>query len=179
MLVLVVGASGAGKDTLIAAAREALAGDSRFVFPKRVVTREVVAALEDHETLTTERFSAAEAAGAFALSWDAHGLRYGLPARLTSDLAAGQVVVVNASRTMVAAAVAKFPATRVLLIEAALEIRAARLASRGRESAPEIAARLRRDVDAPLPGAVRIDNSGPLAQGTARFLEALRTFAGH
>ena len=52
MLVLVVGPSGAGKDTLINAAKAALAGDDRFVFPRRVVTRPAVTALEDHDTVT-------------------------------------------------------------------------------------------------------------------------------
>ena len=80
MLVLVVGPSGAGKDTLINAAREALAGDRRFAFPRRVVTRPAVAALEDHDSVTRAEFALQEANGAYALSWEAHGLHYGLPA---------------------------------------------------------------------------------------------------
>src|SRR5664279_1853677 len=99
-LVLVVGPSGAGKDTLIAAAKAALADDRRFVFPRRVVTREAIAALEEHDSVSAAEFALREAQGAYALSWAAHGLRYGLPARLVDDLAAGRVIVVNASRTM-------------------------------------------------------------------------------
>lgn len=177
MLVLVVGPSGAGKDTLINAAKAALAADPSFVFPRRVVTREAVKALEDHDTLSEAEFAAAEAAGAFALSWGAHGLRYGLPAKLNDDLRAGRTVVYNASRAMVATAIDKLPGTRVMLIEATPEVRAKRLAGRGRESEAEIAGRLSREVTAELPGAVRVDNSGDVADGISRFLEALRQIA--
>lgn len=178
-LVLVVGPSGAGKDTLIAAGKAALRGDPRFVFPKRVVTRKAMAALEDHESVSPEAFAAAKAAGAYALDWEAHGLCYGLPATLIGDMAAGRVVVCNGSRAMLAAAEAKFPGTRVLLIEATPEVRAQRLAGRGRESAAEVAARLAREVpDVPV-GALRIDNSGALEDGIARFVAALRSVAAN
>jgi ribose 1,5-bisphosphokinase len=178
MLVLVVGPSGAGKDTLITAARAALADDPRFVFPRRVVTREATAALEDHDSVTPTEFALHEANGAYALSWEAHGLRYGLPARIVDDVAAGRVVVMNGSRAMVAAAKGKFPGTIAVLIEATPAVRANRLAGRGRESPAEIEARLAREVSAPLPDAVRVDNSGDIAGGVARFLAALRGFAG-
>src|SRR3569833_150302 len=48
-VALVVGPSGAGKDTLIGGAREALAGDDRFVFVRRIVTRAGNSA-EDHDS---------------------------------------------------------------------------------------------------------------------------------
>ena len=173
-LVLVVGPSGAGKDTLIAAAKGALADDPRVVFPRRVITRSAVAALEDHDSVSAERFAAMRAAGDFALDWQAHGLCYGLPASLLDDLLAGRTVVVNGSRAVVAETARRFPNVRVLLVEAAPEVRAARLAGRGRESAEEIRRRLAREVATPLPGAIRIDNSGALRDATAAFLAALR-----
>ena len=177
MLVLVVGPSGAGKDTLINAGKVALRDEPAFVFPRRVVTREAVAALEDHDSVSAEQFDLQERHGAYALSWEAHGLRYGLPASIAGDITAGRVVVMNGSRRMIPVAMEKFPGSRVVLIEAAPEVRAARLSGRGRESAGEIEARLRREVDVPMPDAVRIDNSGPLDDGVARFVAALRGFA--
>ena len=174
MLVLVVGPSGAGKDTLINAAKASLAADPRFVFPRRVVTRPVVAALEDHDSVTPEQFALQEANGAYALSWEAHGLRYGLPRTIVDDIAAGRVVVMNGSRAMVGTARAKFPGTMVVLVEARPEVRAQRLAGRGRETAAEVAARLAREVDASIENAIRVDNSGSAADGIARFLAALR-----
>ena len=78
-LVLVVGPSGAGKDTLIAAAQERLAGDPRYVFPKRVVTRPCNREREAHESATETQFEERLANGGFCLAWQAHGLSYGLP----------------------------------------------------------------------------------------------------
>jgi phosphonate metabolism protein PhnN/1,5-bisphosphokinase (PRPP-forming) len=176
-LVLVVGPSGTGKDTLIGAAREALRGDARYVFPRRTITRAAMVELEDHDTADAAAFARLAAAGAFALTWQAHGLSYGLPAGIAGDIAAGRVVICNGSRTMVEAARQKFPGTQVVLIDATPEVRAARLMGRGRESAGEIAARLAREGTQAPAGAVRIDNSGPREEGIGRFIMALRQMA--
>ncbi len=178
-LVPVVGPSGAGKDTLIVAARKALRGDERFVFPRRIVTRDAVAELEDHDSLDREAFDAARRRGAFALDWEAHGLCYGLPGAINADIAAGRIVVANLSRRVLADALAKYRRTRVVLVTARVEVRAQRLAGRGRESAEDIAARLNRE-GAPVPAGVRpivIDNSDVLEAGIAAFAEALAQIA--
>src|SRR5262249_18718384 len=99
-LILVVGASGAGKDTLISGARPACAGDPSVVFPRRTVTRRSTAA-EDHDTMPAEDFRHAVAAGRFALWWEAHGHSYGIPASVDDDIRASRTVVCNVSRTIV------------------------------------------------------------------------------
>jgi ribose 1,5-bisphosphokinase len=134
-LVLVVGPSGAGKDTLIAAARDRLAGDPRFVFARRMVTRDAVAEVEDHDTISRQDFATGRDSGAFALCWEAHGLGYALPRSIEPDVAAGRVVVANGSRAIVGEAVRRYPSCRVLLIDADPAVRAQRLLGRGRESA--------------------------------------------
>ena len=57
-LVVVVGPSGAGKDTLIAGARLRLAGDPTIVFPLRIVTRTASAA-EHHQIISDRDFATA------------------------------------------------------------------------------------------------------------------------
>ena len=175
-LVLVVGPSGAGKDTLIGAARAALADDPGFVFARRVITRDAVAALEDHDTIDVAGFTAAKARGDFALDWQAHGLCYGVPATIDTDIAEGRTVVMNGSRRMIGDAQARYPRSLVALVTADPAVRARRLAGRGRETEGEIAARLAHE-GAPVPDGietVRIDNSGDLDTAVAALIRVLK-----
>ena len=54
-LVLVVGPSGAGKDTLLRLAHAACIDDHEIVFPRRVVTRDSSAA-EDNVAMSPDEF---------------------------------------------------------------------------------------------------------------------------
>ena len=57
-LILVVGPSGAGKDTLLGLAKAACVDESNIVFPRRVITREASAS-EDNEAVSVGTFEAA------------------------------------------------------------------------------------------------------------------------
>jgi ribose 1,5-bisphosphokinase len=175
-LVLVVGPSGAGKDTLIGYCRRRLAGDPRVVFPRRVVTREGVPAIEDHDTLTADAFEARARANGFALHWDAHGLRYGIPAAIEADLAAGRTVVANVSRTVLDKARRRFAPLCVAAVTASREVLAQRLGARGRESDHDIGQRLDRGALLPVagPDVAVIDNSGLPEVAGERLLSLLK-----
>jgi phosphonate metabolism protein PhnN/1,5-bisphosphokinase (PRPP-forming) len=175
-LALIVGPSGAGKDTLMNAARAAFSGDARFVFARRLITRPADGATEDHEAITDEGFAEALAAGRICLHWQAHGLRYGLPATILADLATGKTVIANISRGAIRDAEALWPRAIVLNVTAPPEILAARLARRGRESAADIAARLSREAPIQTSGAPVHDviNAGAVEDAAREFLNHLR-----
>lgn len=168
-LVLVVGPSGAGKDTLIARAR-AMCRDDQVVFPRRVITRPASAA-EDNDTLSEQAFDAALAGGAFALSWNAHGLKYGIPRSIESDIGAGRTVVCNVSRTVVAAARARYAHMTAVLITAPPAVLAARLAQRGRASDGAIENRIRRTVDERFAPDLVITTVGSVDDNARRLLD--------
>jgi len=175
-LVLVVGPSGAGKDSLLEAARRDLAGLPQFVFPRRIITRESDPASEDHCTLSEQDFAARKAAGAFFLNWEAHGLCYALPGTVADDLAAGHTVIANVSRQVIDQARRRHPWTTVAFVTAPLEVLEARLMSRGREDADTVRRRLLRSVDQPAGvNVVTIVNDGLLETAVGAFLTLLKT----
>jgi ribose 1,5-bisphosphokinase len=173
-LLLVVGPSGAGKDTLVQGARESCADDSSVVFPKRVVTRPSSVA-EDHDTMTDVEFSAAVAGGAFALWWGAHGNQYGIPASIDADIRAGKTVVCNVSRTIVVPARRKYTHAAGVLVTAPADVLAARLAGRNRSSDGAAEARIARSatVDQTFEPDFVIQNTGRAAVGVRRLLNAI------
>ena len=174
-LVLVVGPSGAGKDTLIGGARAACADDAGVVFPRRVVTRPSSAA-EDHGTMAVDEFTQAVADGAFALWWDAHGNRYGIPSAINDDIRADRTVVCNVSRTIVSLARRRYAFVTVVLVTAPQDVLEQRLAGRERRSDGNLHHRINRSVDmSPEIGAeVVIRNIGKPEVGVRRMLNAIR-----
>ncbi|HEV2512508.1 phosphonate metabolism protein/1,5-bisphosphokinase (PRPP-forming) PhnN [Bosea sp. (in: a-proteobacteria)] len=176
---LVVGPSGAGKDSLIDGARTLLEPTGRYVFARRVVTRPAGSPGEDHEAATDEAFDAREARGDFLITWGAHGLRYGLPAELKRLVEAGRNVIANGSRATIAALAGHLPRFVVVEVTAPPEVLAARIAGRGRESGEAIEKRLSRTVE-PRPEGIRaatICNDQSVEIGIERFVAAVEAAA--
>ena len=145
-LVLVVGPSGAGKDTLLRLAKAACVDDENIVFPRRMITRESSAS-EDNEEVSAGTFTDALARNEFAMHWEAHGHCYALPRAIDDEIRAGRTVVVNVSRTVVAAARRGYTGVVVVCVTAPPNVLAERLAMRGRGSDGRIEHRLHRTVE--------------------------------
>ena len=178
-LILVVGPSGAGKDTLLDAARTHFEGDKTIVFACRCITRNDQIG-EQHDTVSEAEFARLQTEGGFLLSWRAHGLGYGIAADVLEALIAGNRVVVNTSRRVIGEARQKWPRTHVIQITARSEVLRARLLARGRETADGVGERLERGAEIHLGKAEwlsEMDNSGDLASGTARFTALISRLA--
>ena len=171
-LILVIGPSGAGKDTLIGLARAACADDGSVVFPRRVVTREA-SAFEDNEQMSLEAFRQALARGDFAVHWEAHGHCYGLPRAIDDDIRAGRSVVVNVSRTVIEAARRAYANVVVIAITAPPEVLAKRIQMRARSTDGNSEQRLGRTVDTAAPD-VTILNVGRPEDHARRLVRAIK-----
>lgn len=166
-LFALIGPSGVGKDTLLAG----VCGPDGPHWARRVITRPAALGGEPYLGVTGDDFARRLSAGDFALHWQAHGLRYGVPKAELAPLALGRDVVFNGSRAALAAALAAFPDLIVIHVTAPIALLAARLAARGRENAADIAARLARDVSDWPEGArvVEVANDADPATGIARL----------
>ncbi|MBA5802242.1 phosphonate metabolism protein/1,5-bisphosphokinase (PRPP-forming) PhnN [Rhizobium changzhiense] len=175
IMVVVVGPSGAGKDTLMNLAARRFKGRDNVHFVRRVITRHRDAGGEDHLSVSLEGFASMEQSGSFAVWWEAHGLKYGIPAEVSVALSRGHVVVANGSRSALHRFQAAFPRLKVINVTARPEVLAGRLEARGRETHEDIMARLARG---PLTvrgeyDVTELDNSGSLEEAEQKMIGIL------
>ncbi len=144
-LILVVGPSGVGKDTLLDGAKQALSPSKRFFFPARVITRPTDAGGESHIAASEQDFLEQERNDGFLLSWRAHGLCYGVDSdTATAARHHGQAVVVNVSRSVLDCARNRLQPVRIISVTASADTLRKRLMARGREDAADIEGRIAR-----------------------------------
>jgi len=172
-LILVVGPSGAGKDTLLAHVREATREADDIIVARRVVTRASSAA-EDHDSLSEAAFDQALADGAFAIWWGAHGNRYGIPRAAEDAIRAGRTVLCNVSRAVVAPLRARYARVTAVLVTAPEDVLRQRLAARERASDGDIGKRVARAGEVDVQPDVVIENVGAAADAGQKLLAVAR-----
>lgn len=165
VLIYLIGASGVGKDSLLDAAREARCD---WLVAHRYITR-ASGKGENSIALTEAEFEARHERQLFCLTWQAHGLCYGVGTEVETWCQEGSTVLLNGSRRALPQARERFgEALLPVVVTAPSDVLRQRLERRGREGSEEIAHRLARhaEVEAELerdfPGLPRIDNGGSL-----------------
>ena len=173
-LYYIIGPSGSGKDSIISGLREQFVKD--LVVAHRYITRAADAGGENHVELSDDEFFIRYSRNMFAMSWQAHGMSYGIGQEVHQWMNAGLSVVVNGSRAYLNAARDLFGEQLVpVVVSVKPEVLEARLQARGRESEAEITLRLQRASDycldslSTLNNTLCIDNSGTLEQSIAQF----------
>jgi phosphonate metabolism protein PhnN/1,5-bisphosphokinase (PRPP-forming) len=176
-LVLVVGPSGAGKDSILDGARRRIADDPAYIFVRREITRPADAGGEDHTPVSMCTFRERAVDGTYALAWEAHGHGYGIPAAALTGLRQGQSAIANVSRGILATVRARFNPVRIVNIAVPPDILAERLANREREDDDAVAQRLARADAFQVEGddVLTLVNDGPLTSSIDTFVDILRS----
>lgn len=175
-LVYVIGPSGAGKDTILRHVETQLPLDAGIVIARRYITRPPDRDGEHHIPVSRAAFDDLRRSDGFSMSWESHGLGYGIGRDILGCLASGLTVVVNGSREHLPVVRRDF-GERLLtvLVTASRETLAARLSQRNRETEREIAARLERAelLQRDLVADVIIRNDGDLSTAVEEFMHML------
>ena len=178
-LIYLMGPSGAGKDSLLAALRAH--ADSAPLVAHRYITRPADAGCENHIALSEPEFLRRRAKGLFALDWHAHQHHYAFGIEVDLWLLQGIDVVVNGSRAHLLQAQQRYGAQLMpVCLQVSTHILRQRLQNRGRENAEQIEQRLARaaEYQEKLPaGCRRLDNDGNLDDTLAALLALLPSLA--
>ncbi len=176
-LFYIIGASGAGKDSIMRYARDNLPTAASVLFAHRYITRPADAGGENHVALTPDEFARRLQAGCFAMHWRSHGLSYGVGIEIKEWMQRGMHAVVNGSRTYLDKAAALFPNLHPVLIRTDPEILRQRLTARGRETRVEVERRLllasERDALVDHTRLTCIDNNGSLQRAGQQVIRLL------
>ncbi|MBE0468606.1 MAG: phosphonate metabolism protein/1,5-bisphosphokinase (PRPP-forming) PhnN [Methyloprofundus sp.] len=176
-LFYVIGASGSGKDSLIAYARKHISDQSKVIFMHRYITRPPELQGENHVFLDAEEFEYRDKNDFFSMQWDSHNLRYAIGKEIDFWLDQGVDVVVNGSRGYLLTALEKYPDMNVLLITCSIDVLCKRLIARGRESGEEISERIERArqfIDIQYPNVRIIKNDDSIEKSGHEFVQLLQ-----
>ena len=169
-LILVIGNSGSGKDSIIKGAIRKNQVLNLYT-PKRYITRKPS---EDEQNffITDEEFQKKSIQKEFALEWEIYDLKYGIPIEIDDWLQKGYHVIINVSRTVVEEAKQKYKNCKVIFVEVSFHIILKRLQKRGREDKAGLKERTdRAKQNVKYPNAdFNIDNSGSLESAVKQFL---------
>ncbi|MDR0528600.1 MAG: phosphonate metabolism protein/1,5-bisphosphokinase (PRPP-forming) PhnN [Zoogloeaceae bacterium] len=180
-IIYLMGPSGSGKDALLETVRRL--SDGRLRVARRITTRGGAADAETREyeeSVDPADFSARAKAGDFSLSWNAHGIEYGIPKEIDAWTRDGLHVLVNGSRAYFPEARRRYPDLRAVLLRVSAEVLRERLRARNRETPEEISSRLERNerfqkefAPPPLPSEefLILDNSGLLSHTARQLLD--------
>jgi len=174
-LFYIIGASGAGKDSVMNYCREQINGELPVVFAHRYITRPANAGGENHVSLSRLEFELRLQHGQFAMHWESHGLYYGIGIEINNWLQNGLTVVINGSREYLPIAMEKYPAIQPVLIDADTDLIKNRLNSRAREDKDAIDKRLQRNEELRLQDTdiARIQNNGAIQDAARQLLDLM------
>lgn len=177
ILILVVGNSGSGKDSIIKGVVEKFPKSKMTIhLAQRYITRPP-SEFEGNISISPNEFKEMEEKNLFALNWHIYGLNYGVSIKIDKWLENGDLVLVNVSRTIVEETRKIYKNIKVVFIEVPFEISLKRLKERGRENEQQLNMRIeraRKNKSFPAADYV-IDNSKDLEYAIKQFLEYIKT----
>lgn len=170
-IILIVGPSGVGKDTLLRAARKKLKENECFNFVKRYITRKPDSN-EKNFYLKDKAFFLLKQSSYFLSSWEAHDNYYGI----AKECIQPGVNIISTSRGHIKDFEHIFEDVTTVHVTIPKALLLSRLRLRGRESEAQIMARLKRMYDnIEARECVEFDNSLSFEESTTAFVQLIKS----
>lgn len=167
-IILIVGPSGVGKDTLLRHAKEKLG--KKFNFVKRYITRKPDTS-EENYYIDEYAFEILKHKSYFASSWGAHDNYYGIAKRFITL----GVNVISISRSKIKDFEKQYDKVYTINVTIPKKELRQRLLLRGRETEAQIEKRLARSYDkVKAKNLIEFDNSTSLVESKKRFKKLLK-----
>ena len=180
-LFYLMGASGAGKDSLIRYAQLHPNSLKSVRFAKRYITRPPDPASGDnnHHYIKPAKFDDLLKKGHFAMHWMRHGFYYGIDRKIDTWLDEGKSVVINGSRQYFPQALKYYPKLHGILVLADHHLLLKRLKARHRDTPANIEKRMQSvkngiTLKNQAETFTTINNNGPLKIAGEKFLAILQ-----
>lgn len=177
-LIVFIGASGSGKDTLLVKCRDQiLAEDLNVHIVERWISRDHDET-EQFRSITVNQFEQAIKEDVFALHWRIYGNCYGVPRSEIDPYLKKGIVLLNISRAELSNLKKLYPHARVVLIEVTSKLAEERIKRRNRdrgEMLDERLTRLKQKIDLPfIPDLIVKNNSKTINSILVVLTEFLR-----
>jgi phosphonate metabolism protein PhnN/1,5-bisphosphokinase (PRPP-forming) len=167
-IVLIIGPSGAGKDTLIKEAKKEFKEKINFV--KRYITRESDVN-ESNYYIDEYAFEILRHNSYFASSWNAHGNFYGIPKRFIKN----GINLISISRGRIKDFENLYDNVYTINITLPKEILKQRLLKRGRENKEDIEKRVQREYEKiEAKNLIEFDNLASIEDSKKNFISLLK-----
>ena len=165
-LIVVVGPSGSGKDTLL---KKVINKIPNSILIKRYITRKKDIKNEDHYSISIKNFEDKISKKFFFIYWKAHGFSYGIPFKEIKKIEQGKKVIFNGSRKILFKIKKKVNNVKIINITASSTIIKRRLVNRAREDKKSIIKRIKRKINLLPKNTITIINNKSISIGTNKL----------
>jgi ribose 1,5-bisphosphokinase len=165
-LIVVVGPSGSGKDTLL---KKVIKKIPNSILVKRYITRKKDIKNEDHYSISIKNFEDKILKKHFFVYWKAHGFSYGIPLKEIKKIEEGKTVIFNGSRKVLFKVKKKVNNVKIINIIAPSTIIKKRLVNRAREDKKSINKRIKRKINLLPKNIITINNNKSIAIGANKL----------
>ena len=169
-LIVVVGPSGSGKDTLL---KKVIKKIPNSILVKRYITRKKDIKNEDHYSISIKNFEDKILKKHFFVYWKAHGFSYGIPFKEIKKIDQGKTVIFNGSRKVLFKLKKKVNKVKIINITVQSTIIKKKLINQAKENKKLINKRIKRKINVLPKNSITINHNKSISIGANKLQQII------